>query len=171
MAVHLHEEDLPAGVTFGDGPIAVDTEAMGLMPSRDRLCLVQLSGGGSDEHLVRFGPGSGYAAPNLKALLGDPVDSGEDPGADLADVGVVLPVGLLVELRAGPLESRVDALAVLGGVLAGPVGRGCDQMGYAIQRQRQDRAANDDHLGGILYASRHRAIAAVLLLQGLYVAR
>ena len=72
MAIHFHEEDLAGGVTFAEGPIAVDTEAMGLMPGRDRLCLVQLSDGGSDEHLVRFGPGSDYAAPRLKALLGDP---------------------------------------------------------------------------------------------------
>jgi ribonuclease D len=72
MAVHLHEEDLPAGVGFADGPIAVDTEAMGLQPGRDRLCLVQLSDGKGDEHLVRFAQGSDYSAPNLKALLGDP---------------------------------------------------------------------------------------------------
>ncbi|MBT8409593.1 MAG: ribonuclease D, partial [Alphaproteobacteria bacterium] len=72
MAVHFHEEDLPGEVTFNDGPIAVDTEAMGLHPGRDRLCLVQLSDGGADEHLVRFGPDSDYAAPNLKKLLGDP---------------------------------------------------------------------------------------------------
>jgi ribonuclease D len=72
LAVHLHEEDLPSGVGFADGPIAVDTEAMGLHPARDRLCLVQLSDGQGDEHLVRFGAGSDYAAPNLKALLGDP---------------------------------------------------------------------------------------------------
>ena len=72
MSVYFHEEDLPAEVTFADGPIAVDTEAMGLLPGRDRLCLVQLSDGGGDEHLVRFGPASDYAAPNLKALLGDP---------------------------------------------------------------------------------------------------
>ena len=74
MAIHFHEEDLPDGVAFAPGAaIAVDTEAMGLMPGRDRLCLVQLSDGVSgDEHLVRFGPGSDYAAPNLKALLGDP---------------------------------------------------------------------------------------------------
>ena len=74
MAIHFHEEDLPDGVAFAPGAaIAVDTEAMGLMPGRDRLCLVQLSDGISgDEHLVRFGPGSDYAAPNLKALLGDP---------------------------------------------------------------------------------------------------
>jgi ribonuclease D len=72
MAVHFHEEDVPEGVTFADGPIAVDTEAMGLNPHRDRLCLVQLSDGKGDEHLVRFGPQSDYSAPRLKALLTDP---------------------------------------------------------------------------------------------------
>ena len=72
MSVHFHEEDLPSDVSFADGPIAIDTEAMGLMPGRDRLCLVQISDGGGDEHLVRFNPGSDYAAPNLKVLLADP---------------------------------------------------------------------------------------------------
>lgn len=72
MSVHFHEEDLPSDVTFADGPIAIDTEAMGLMPGRDRLCLVQISDGQGDEHLVRFSPGSDYSAPNLKALLADP---------------------------------------------------------------------------------------------------
>jgi ribonuclease D len=72
MAIHFHEEDLSEGVNFADGPIAVDTEAMGLVPGRDRLCLVQLSDGKGDEHLVRFGRGSDYSAPRLKALLTDP---------------------------------------------------------------------------------------------------
>jgi len=72
MAVYLHEEDLPIDVRFADGPIAVDTEAMGLNPGRDRLCVVQLSDGKGDEHLVRFRKGSDYSAPNLKALLTDP---------------------------------------------------------------------------------------------------
>lgn len=71
MTVHFHEEDLPAGV-LGPGPIAVDTETMGLSTPRDRLCLVQISDGGGDEHLVRFSPGSDYAAPNLRAVLADP---------------------------------------------------------------------------------------------------
>jgi len=71
MAVHLHEEDLPAEVTFADGPIAIDTEAMGLVAGRDRLCVVQLSDGKGDEHLVRFARGSDYSAPRLKALLAD----------------------------------------------------------------------------------------------------
>lgn len=72
MSIHFHEEDLPGEVRFADGPIAIDTEAMGLFPGRDRLCLVQLSDGQGDEHLVRFSRGSDYSAPNLKALLGDP---------------------------------------------------------------------------------------------------
>ena len=71
MAVHFHEEDLPAGV-LAAGAVAVDTETMGLITPRDRLCLVQISDGGGDEHLVRFGPGSSYDAPNLKAVLADP---------------------------------------------------------------------------------------------------
>ena len=72
MAVQFHEEDLPEGVEFAGSAIAVDTEAMGLMPGRDRLCLVQLSDGSGTEHLVRFSAGSDYSAPRLKALLGDP---------------------------------------------------------------------------------------------------
>lgn len=71
MTVHLHEEDLPAGLFAPGASIAVDTETMGLITPRDRLCVVQLSDGGADEHLVRFSPGSDYAAPNLKALLAD----------------------------------------------------------------------------------------------------
>lgn len=71
MTIHFHEEDLPAGV-LADGPVAIDTETMGLQPGRDRLCLVQISDGEGDEHLVRFKPGSDFAAPNLRAVLTDP---------------------------------------------------------------------------------------------------
>lgn len=71
MTVHFHEEDLPEGV-LAPGPVAVDTETMGLQLGRDRLCVVQISDGRGDEHLVRFGAGSSYAAPNLKAVLADP---------------------------------------------------------------------------------------------------
>jgi len=72
MAVFLHEEDIPEGLFAPGADIAVDTETMGLITPRDRLCVVQLSDGGADEHLVRFSPGSDYAAPNLRALLADP---------------------------------------------------------------------------------------------------
>ena len=71
MAVHFHEEDLPEGVFAPGASIAVDTETMGLITARDRLCVVQLSDGGGHEHLVRFSPGSSYAAPNLRAVLAD----------------------------------------------------------------------------------------------------
>ncbi|WP_379553320.1 ribonuclease D [Qipengyuania sp. DGS5-3] len=75
MTVHFHEEDLPAGVFGpngeGSGDLAVDTETMGLITPRDRLCVVQISDGNGDEHLVRFGPNSSYDAPNLKAVLAD----------------------------------------------------------------------------------------------------
>ena len=71
MSVYLHEEDLPAGV-LAEGPVAVDTETMGLITPRDRLCLLQISDGRGDEHLVRFGRDSDYKAPNLRAVLADP---------------------------------------------------------------------------------------------------
>jgi ribonuclease D len=70
MTVHLHKGDLPGGLSLGS-LVAVDTETMGLRPERDRLCLVQLSAGDGDAHLVQFANGS-YEAPNLKRLLGDP---------------------------------------------------------------------------------------------------
>jgi ribonuclease D len=70
MTHHLHRGDLPEGIGFGSA-VAVDTEAMGLNPHRDRLCLVQLSGGDGDAHLVQLAPGA-YDAPRLKALMADP---------------------------------------------------------------------------------------------------
>jgi len=70
MTHHLHRGDLPEGVGFGSA-VAVDTEAMGLNPHRDRLCVVQLSGGDGDAHLVQLAPGA-YDAPRLKALMADP---------------------------------------------------------------------------------------------------
>jgi ribonuclease D len=71
MSVYLHEEDLPAGL-LAEGPVAVDTETMGLITARDRLCLLQISDGRGDEHLIRFGRDSDYTAPNLRAVLADP---------------------------------------------------------------------------------------------------
>lgn len=70
MTVFFHEEDIPAGV-LADGAVAVDTETMGLQTHRDRLCLLQISDGQGDEHLVRFGPDSDYGAPNLRSILSD----------------------------------------------------------------------------------------------------
>ncbi len=70
MAIELHEGDLPDTVKFGTA-VAVDTETMGLNPHRDRLCLVQMSGGDGNCHIVRLKKGQ-YDARNLKALLADP---------------------------------------------------------------------------------------------------
>lgn len=69
MNIDLHIGDLPDHISFGSS-VAVDTETMGLNPLRDRLCLVQLSSGDGNAHLVRFNAGD-YAAPNLKRLLND----------------------------------------------------------------------------------------------------
>lgn len=70
MANYLHQGDLPADVSFGDR-VAIDTEAMGLINYRDRLCVAQLSAGDGDCHLVQFRRGE-YNAPNLSRLLADP---------------------------------------------------------------------------------------------------
>lgn len=67
MNIHLHENDIPGEITFS-GAIAVDTETTGLNLKRDRLCLVQLSGGDGTAHLIRFANGL-YQAPNLAAVL------------------------------------------------------------------------------------------------------
>lgn len=69
MANHLYKGDLPAGLSFG-ASVAVDSETMGLNTHRDRLCVVQLSGGDGNAHIVQLAPD--YAAPNLKRLLADP---------------------------------------------------------------------------------------------------
>jgi len=68
--IRLHKGDLPADVTF-TGSVAVDTETLGLRPHRDRLCVVQLSGGNNEAHLVQL-DGEDWSAPRLKALLADP---------------------------------------------------------------------------------------------------
>jgi len=70
MTIRLHHGDLPADLNLGP-VVAIDTETMGLNPHRDRLCLVQLSAGDGNVHLVQF-PRGPYHAPNLKALLADP---------------------------------------------------------------------------------------------------
>ena len=70
MAITLHRGDLPAEVSFGP-VVAIDTETMGLNPHRDRLCLVQLSAGDGNAHLVQM-PKGPYQAPRLAALLADP---------------------------------------------------------------------------------------------------
>lgn len=68
--IHIHEHDLPDGLDLGP-VVAMDTETMGLIPHRDRLCLVQLSAGDGDAHLVRIARDR-TEAPRLTAMLADP---------------------------------------------------------------------------------------------------
>nr|WP_294512647.1 ribonuclease D [uncultured Rhodopila sp.] len=73
--IHLHRDDLPDDLSLGP-VVAVDTETMGLNPHRDRLCLVQLSGGDGHAHLVQLIPpqrgGRGFDCPNLKRMMSNP---------------------------------------------------------------------------------------------------
>ncbi|MFC5067571.1 ribonuclease D [Flaviflagellibacter deserti] len=69
MTFRLHRGDLPDGLTFS-GSVAIDTETLGLNHNRDRLCLVQISGGDGTAELVQIVPGQNRA-PNLEALLRD----------------------------------------------------------------------------------------------------
>ena len=70
MSIHFHKKDLPKGIDFGKS-VAVDTETQGLSMVRDKLCLVQLSAGDGDAHIVQVDRQS-YDCPNLKAMLGNP---------------------------------------------------------------------------------------------------
>ena len=69
MTIHFYQNDLPDGLNLGP-IVAIDCETMGLNPHRDRLCLVQLSDGDGQAHLVQIAPGQ-RTAPNLARLLTD----------------------------------------------------------------------------------------------------
>ncbi len=70
MANYLYQGDLPDDLDLGS-QVAIDCETLGLIPQRDRLCLVQLSAGDGDAHLVQIKAGQ-TEAPNLARMLGDP---------------------------------------------------------------------------------------------------
>jgi ribonuclease D len=70
MSIKLYKGDLPAGTDFGSS-VAVDTETLGLLPRRDKLCVVQLSSGDGNAHIVQLDRSS-YDAPRLKSLLTNP---------------------------------------------------------------------------------------------------
>jgi ribonuclease D len=70
MTISLHKGDLPDGIDFGDS-VAIDTETLGLVLNRDRLCLVQLSRGDGTAEIVQIAAGQKHA-PNIEKLLADP---------------------------------------------------------------------------------------------------
>ena len=108
MANYLYRGDLPDGLDLGP-VVAIDSETMGLEPARDRLCLVQLSGGDGDAHLVQILPGQ-ERAPNLERLIADPATlklfhfGRFDIAVLLNRFGVLAAPGLLHQdrLAAGP---------------------------------------------------------------------
>ena len=67
--IQLHKGDIPENLNFGNR-IAVDGEFMGLNVRRDPLCLIQLSSGNSDAHIIQFNRNN-YDAPNLVKILSD----------------------------------------------------------------------------------------------------
>ncbi len=69
MTIFFHKNDLPANVIFTKS-VAIDTETMGLNIHRDRLCILQISGGDGNAHVVQFEQNK-YDAPNLKKILSD----------------------------------------------------------------------------------------------------
>ncbi len=70
MSITLHKGDLPADLDFGTS-VAVDSETLGLQIPRDKLCLVQLSSGDGNAHIVQLDRAR-YDAPNLRALMANP---------------------------------------------------------------------------------------------------
>jgi len=70
MSITLHKNDLPEDLDLGNS-VAIDSEAMGLLPERDRLCVIQLSSGDGTAHLVQFDKDT-YDAPNLRKLIENP---------------------------------------------------------------------------------------------------
>ncbi len=113
MANHLHRGDLPDGLDLG-ATVAIDCETMGLNPHRDRLCLVQMSAGDGDAHLVQVAPGQ-TAAPNLARLLRD--------------------AGVLKLFHFGRFD--IAALHHAFGALAGPVY--CTKIASKLVRTYTDR--------------------------------
>ena len=70
MANHLYKNDLPNGLDLGP-VVAIDCETMGLNPHRDRLCVIQMSGGDGNSHIIQVDKGQ-TEAPNLSAMLENP---------------------------------------------------------------------------------------------------
>ena len=113
MTIHIHEGDLPAGLDLGP-EVAVDSETMGLRFRRDPLCVVQLSAGDGDAHVVRLHRPA-YDAPRLKALLADP--------------------GVLKIFHYGRFDIAMFALYL--GVTTGPVY--CTKIASKLARTYTDR--------------------------------
>ena len=112
MTVHLHKHDLPDGMDFGPS-VAVDTETQGLSLVRDKLCLVQLSSGDGDAHIVQMDRDS-YDAPNLKKLMTDPAVTKIfhfarfDVAMMMRDLGVTVAPVFCTKIASGLVRTYTD---------------------------------------------------------------
>ena len=170
MTNHVHRHDLPAGLDFGTS-VAVDTETQGLSLVRDRLCLVQLSAGDGDAHIVQVDRDT-YHCPNLKALLAD--DGVEkifhfarfDVAMILKWLGVEMNTVFCTKIASGLMRTYTDRHGLkdltreLLGVDLSKAQQSSDWAADELTKEQIDYAASD-----VLYLHRLRGILMARLLR------
>ena len=153
MTNHVHRHDLPDGLDFGTS-VAVDTETQGLSLVRDKLCLVQLSAGDGDAHIVQMDR-DGYDCPNLKRLLGD--EGVEkifhfarfDVAMILKWLGVEMPTIFCTKIASGLVRTYTDRHGLkdltreLIGVDMSKAQQSSDWAADELTREQIDYAASD----------------------------
>ena len=170
MTNHVHRHDLPAGLDFGTS-VAVDTETQGLSLVRDRLCLVQLSAGDGDAHIVQVDRDT-YDCPNLKALLAD--DGVEkifhfarfDVAMIMKWLGVEMNTVFCTKIASGLMRTYTDRHGLkdltreLLGVDLSKAQQSSDWAADELTKEQIDYAASD-----VLYLHRLRGILMARLLR------
>ena len=170
MTNHVHRHDLPAGLDFGTS-VAVDTETQGLSLVRDKLCLVQLSAGDGDAHIVQVDRDT-YDCPNLKALLAD--DGVEkifhfarfDVAMILKWLGVEMNTVFCTKIASGLMRTYTDRHGLkdltreLLGVDLSKAQQSSDWAADELTKEQIDYAASD-----VLYLHRLRGILMARLLR------
>ena len=172
MTIHLYQNDLPDGLNLGP-IVAIDTETMGLDPRRDRLCLVQLSSGDGNAHLVQIARGQ-TSAPNLARLLADPAVlklfhfARFDVAALHRALGVVTAPVWCTKIAAKLVRTFTDRhglkylLAELVGVDVSKQQQTSDWGAAVLTEAQKDYAASD-----VLYLHRLKeALEATLIREG-----
>ena len=144
--ITLHKSDLPSGLDLGS-VIAVDTEAMGLNPVRDALCVVQISSGDGSAHVVQLS--RDYDCPNLKALLADPAVLILDDATSAIDVAVEERIHEALEARNADrttilIAHRLSTIALADRVILLDDGRVADTGTH------EDLLANNPRYAAIL---------------------
>ncbi len=169
LTIHLYQNDLPDGLSLGP-IVAIDTETMGLDPHRDRLCLVQLSSGDGNAHLVQIAKGQ-TRAPNLERMLSDPATvklfrfGGFDIAALQQQLGMVRQPVWCTKIAAKLRRTFTDRhglkylLQELLGVDLSKQQQTSDWGSVTLSEAQKDYAASDRH-----YLHRLKdALAAILI--------